>query len=96
MTEHLGPCPLCGRMMIDGPSVDRHHWVPKSAGGKDQSPLHKVCHRKVHAVLDETDLARRYNTPESLRGHPEIAKFVQWVRRKHPEWVDWHHSPRRR
>ena len=82
--------------MIDGPSVDRHHWVPKSAGGKDHSPLHKVCHRKVHTVLNETDLARRYNTPEALRGHPEIARFVEWVRRKHPEWIDWHRSPRRR
>jgi len=82
--------------MIDGPSVDRHHWIPKSEGGGGQSLLHKVCHRKLHAVLDEDELAARYNTPESLRVHPEIAKFAHWVRRQHPEWVDWHKRPRRR
>ncbi len=82
--------------MIDGPSIDQHHWVPKSAGGSDKSPLHKVCHRKLHAVLDESELAARYNTPDSLRAHPEIAKFARWVWRKDPEWVDWHKSPRRR
>jgi hypothetical protein len=82
--------------MIDGPSIDRHHWVPKSQGGGDQTPLHKVCHRKLHAVLGEKDLAERYSTAESLLAHPEIAKFARWVRRKHPEWVDWHKRPRRR
>lgn len=92
----LGPCPLCGRPMVEGPSIDRHHWVPRTAGGRAQSPMHQVCHRKIHAVLSETELASEYADPEALRGHPDIARFVAWVQRKPPEWNDRHRSPRRR
>ena len=88
----LGPCPLCGRPMVDGPSVDRHHWVPKSEGGGEAAPLHRVCHRMLHRVLSETEMANAFNTPEALRAHPEISRFIRWVRRKPPEYVDW---PRR-
>jgi hypothetical protein len=82
--------------MVEGSSVDRHHWVPRSHGGREQAPMHQVCHRKVHAVLSEAELARAYDSAEALRGHPEIARFVAWVRRKPPEWNAWHRSPRRR
>lgn len=91
----LGPCPLCGRPMIAGPSVDRHHWIPKTEGGRAAEPLHRICHRKIHAVLDEKSLARDYATPEALRAHPEIHAFLRWVRRKHPEFTAGHRRPRR-
>lgn len=90
-----GPCPLCGRPMVPGPSLDRHHWVPRSEGGRDQALMHRICHRKIHSVLDERTLARHYSTPEALRGHPEIARFLRWVARKPPEFMDRHRSARR-
>ena len=92
----LGLCPLCGRPMIDGPSVDRHHWVPRTEGGCRQEPIHQVCHRKIHAVLSEREIAEAYATPDALRAHPEIARFIAWVQRKPPDWSDWHRTPRRR
>lgn len=97
LSPEIGPCPLCGRRMTAGPSLDRHHWIPKSEGGDPETWawLHKVCHRKIHAVLDEKELASGYNTAESLRAHPEIATFIRWIRRKHPEFIDHHRSPRR-
>lgn len=82
--------------MIDGPSVDRHHWVPRTEGGRDQAPMHQVCHRKIHTVLSEREIADAYATPEALKAHPEIARFVTWVQRKPPDWNDHHRSPRRR
>jgi hypothetical protein len=95
--DELGPCPLCGRPMIEGPSVDRHHWVPRTLGGRAAATLHQVCHRKIHAVLTEREIALGYTTPEALRGHPEIARFVAWVQRKPAAWNDWHRgTPRRR
>jgi len=94
--DDLGPCPLCGRPMVEGPSVDRHHWIPRTEGGRKQSPLHQVCHRKIHAVLTEREIAVAYPDPERLRSHPEIARFVAWVQRKPPEWNDWHRGGRRR
>jgi|DEB0MinimDraft_6_1074348.scaffolds.fasta_scaffold66162_2 hypothetical protein len=93
----LGPCPLCGRPMVAGPSLDRHHWVPKSEGGdpEDWAWMHQVCHRKVHAVFNEKTLAAAFRTADTLRAHADIAAFVRWVRRKHPEFIDHHRSPRR-
>ncbi len=93
---NLGPCPVCGREMIDGPSVDRHHWVPKSAGGRATDFIHVVCHRMIHRVFDERELATTYADPEAVRAHPEIARFVAWVRKQPPEYVDWPKSPRQR
>jgi hypothetical protein len=81
--------------MIEGASVDRHHWIPKSQGGAEQAPMHRVCHKKIHAVLSEKELAQDFSTPDALRGHPEIARFIRWVQRKPPEWNARHASPRR-
>jgi len=41
-------CPLCGRPLIRGDSVDEHHLIPKSQGGRDKYLIHKVCHQKIH------------------------------------------------
>lgn len=73
--------------MLDGPSVDAHHLLPRSQGGRDTVMLHRVCHRKIHAELSEKELARQYNTLEALRAHPDIADFIRWVARKPPEFT---------
>ncbi|OYQ35003.1 restriction endonuclease [Niveispirillum lacus] len=83
----LGACGLCGRPMIAGPSVEDHHLLPRSQGGKQTVPLHRVCHRKIHAELSEKELARGYTTLEALRAHPDIAAFIDWVARKPPEFT---------
>lgn len=75
----LGPCPLCGREMLAGPSVEEHHLVPRSQGGRETVTLHRVCHRRIHAEFSERELRDRYDTIESLRAHPGIAAFIRWV-----------------
>jgi hypothetical protein len=72
--------------MIDGPSVDRHHLVPKTEGGRETVVMHRICHRKIHSVLDERALATTYADPEALKTHPDIAAFIRWVRTKPPEF----------
>jgi hypothetical protein len=87
-SAELGPCPICGRPMRAGPSVDRHHFVPKSEGGREARWVHRICHRKLHSLFTERELARAYATPDAIRAHPEMARFVHWLRGKHPEfWV---------
>lgn len=83
----LGDCGLCGRPMIAGPSVEDHHLLPRSQGGRATIPLHRVCHRKIHAELSEKELARGYTTLDALRAHPDIAAFIAWVARKPPEFT---------
>jgi hypothetical protein len=73
---------------VAGGSVNRHHLVPRSRKGREALALHRICHAAVHAALSEKELERRYNTVESLRLHPQLSRFIAWVRRKPPEfWV---------
>ena len=93
MHDVVDACPLCGMLMVDGPSVDRHHLVPKSKKGKEAERCHVVCHRKIHSTLAENELMMHWHTWERLRGHEEIAKYVRWVRKqfgRDPEFIDRH------
>jgi hypothetical protein len=87
MTE-LGDCPLCGRKLVGGSSVNQHHLVPRSRNGRDTVALHRICHAAIHVTLSEKELERQYNTIERLREHPQLRRFIVWVRRKPSEfWV---------
>jgi hypothetical protein len=74
--------------MLAGPSVDEHHFVPKSRKGREKSFVHRICHRKIHSLFDEKSLERTFNTPEALVQDPEMAKFVAWLANKPPEFYD--------
>jgi hypothetical protein len=88
--EALGRCPLCGRVMLSGDSVDRHHWQPKSRGGSEAGYLHRICHRKLHSLFTAKELAEDFVSPDQVRRHPEMQKFIKWVRRQPPERVVRH------
>ena len=84
MNARLGDvviCPLCDRV-IPPAQRDAHHLVPKSKGGRQTKFLHRVCHRQVHALLTETELAREYATVEALLAHRELQTFVARVKTK--------------
>ena len=89
-------CALCGRPLVAGPSIDEHHLLPRSQGGRDKTPIHRVCHRKIHATLSEKELARGYASWDALRGHAEIADFIRWVANKPPTFYDRSARPNRR
>jgi hypothetical protein len=74
-------CPLCERP-IPPAQRDAHHLVPKSKGGRHTEFLHRICHRQIHALFTETELARQYASVEALRAHPELQAFVVWVKTK--------------
>jgi 5-methylcytosine-specific restriction endonuclease McrA len=85
--DESSTCPLCGRPLVPGPSVNAHHLVPRTYGGQETVTLHRICHSKIHSLFDAQELRDRYFTIARLRAHPEIAKFVRWVRKKDPEYV---------
>lgn len=74
-------CGLCGRP-VEPAHLDLHHLIPKSQGGRETVPLHRICHRQIHALLTEKELAQHYATIESLLAHPAVAQFVAWVRQR--------------
>jgi hypothetical protein len=83
-------CFLCARPL--GRRVEWHHPVPKSRGGRETVPVHPICHRAIHAAIDNKALARGYADADALRAHPQVAKFLGWVKNKDPDF----HAPTRR
>lgn len=81
-------CPLCERQLAG--VCTKHHLIPVSRGGKHTETvlLHKVCHDKIHSAISEKDLKKLYNTVEKLRAHPELIKFIEWVKKKPPAFYD--------
>lgn len=85
-------CEMCKRLA----KLSFHHLIPRTlhsnkwfkknytreqmAQGID---VCRDCHRAVHQFIDEKELGREYFTKEKLLAHPEVAKFVAWVSRKH-------------
>lgn len=82
-------CALCDR---DRP-LTFHHLIPRALHrrkriarlySKEQLQagvdLCRDCHDAVHRFATEAQLAEQYSTLERLRAHPEVAKFVAWVR----------------
>lgn len=77
-------CPICLRPLEAGPSVDRHHLVPRSEGGRATVLVHRVCHRKLHTLWSERELAALWHDPALIRAHPDIARFARWLKNKPP------------
>jgi hypothetical protein len=74
-------CPLCLRL-IPANQRDLHHWIPKLKGGRQTSALHRICHRQIHALFSETELANQYATAQQLLSHDAFARFIEWVKTK--------------
>ena len=79
--EEQAICALCDRP-IPPALRDAHHLIPKSRGGSVTVFMHRACHKQVHALFTETELARHYPSPQALREHPEVKRFINWVRDK--------------
>ena len=87
-------CALCGRHIPESARASRHHLTPRLKGGARLGTvlLHQICHNAIHAHFNEAELARRLSDIPSLRAEPEIARFLDWVRNKPP---DFHAATRR-
>ena len=83
-------CALCERPL--GARVERHHLVPKSEGGRETAPVHPICHRTIHALVPNAELARAFADPAALREREDVARFLRWVADKPPNF----HAPVRR
>jgi hypothetical protein len=94
--EIIGQCPICDRDMWKGPSIDKHHMVPKCKGGKATEFLHKICHRKIHSIWTEKELEREFNNADKIHEHEEIQKFIKFVSKKEPDFYDKNEQHKRK
>lgn len=88
MSETEDICPLCERPL--GRKRERHHIVPKSKGGTEMVAVHPICHRKIHKVFTNAELAA-LGSIEVLKSYPEMERFIRWLKRKPPDF----HAPTR-
>jgi hypothetical protein len=81
-------CGLCGRI-VPAHLITLHHLRPRQKGGQAECrvPLCRPCHKQLHAVFGNADLARMYPTIQSLRSAPLLASFLKWIRRQKPDRV---------
>lgn len=74
-------CALCGR---DVPALTEHHLKPRSKGRRGEvlptAMICSACHRQLHALFTNDELAREYDSVEKLRAEPRMARFLRWVR----------------
>ena len=88
--EAAETCALCERPL--GERVEQHHLVPRSQGGRVTVPVHPICHRTIHALIPNAELARAFADPAALRGREDVARFLRWIADKPPDF----HAPVRR
>ena len=85
---------LCERA---APGLTRHHLVPRTlhkractrrnfsrAESYTVILLCRPCHKQIHAVFTESELAREYASTDALAAHPKIARSVEWIARQPP------------
>ncbi|HEB57649.1 MAG TPA: hypothetical protein ENJ01_00315 [Gammaproteobacteria bacterium] len=92
------PCALCGRR---GVSLTRHHLIPRSRHRHRATRrqfsyaqcvtailmICKPCHKQIHALFSEKELARYYHTRERLAAHADMQRFITWIARKPPGFI---------
>jgi hypothetical protein len=87
-------CALCQRAAIP---LTRHHLIPRTVHSRPRTRrnfsrdqrltvvlLCRACHKQIHGLFTESELARTYSSIEALAAHPEVARFIEWVARRPP------------
>ncbi|MDM5316797.1 HNH endonuclease [Fictibacillus sp. b24] len=76
-----GTCELCRREPVE---LTVHHLIPKEEGGRfsETANLCIPCHKQIHFLYTNAELALLYATIESLRNAPDFKKFLKWLRKQ--------------
>ena len=76
-------CSLCGRR-VPAAMITQHHLIPRERGGKpdDRVPMCRPCHKQIHVLFANRELASFYGELSALRRAPELQSFVRWIRKQ--------------
>ncbi len=77
-------CELCGRSPL---RTTVHHLVPRENGGVEgpTANLCQACHKQIHALFTNDELAAFYHTIPRLEEHPDMEKYLRFIRKQPPE-----------
>ncbi|WP_078555114.1 HNH endonuclease [Bacillus alkalicellulosilyticus] len=76
-------CELCGR---ETSQLTVHHLIPREEGGAllAKAMLCIPCHKQIHALYTNKELALRLHTIKSLQADEKIKKYLKWIRKQAP------------
>jgi hypothetical protein len=88
----MARCELCGRQQ----PLTFHHLIPRAVHRKKRyqkryakremrsrgMAVCRLCHRGIHDLIAERELAEQYTTRESLLAHPGLARHIAWVKKQ--------------
>ncbi|WP_226670016.1 HNH endonuclease [Metabacillus litoralis] len=79
--KQIGRCELCGRENVE---TTIHHLTPKEMGGAflPTAKLCIPCHKQVHALYMNDELAARLSTIDELKRDEKLKSFVKWIRKQ--------------
>jgi hypothetical protein len=91
--EEPEACELCGRAVSE---LTKHHLIPRTRHKNKRNKrifsrqevrsrlawLCPPCHRHIHTLLENKQLEADFNTLEALASHPDVQKFVSWIKRQ--------------
>jgi 5-methylcytosine-specific restriction protein A len=75
-------CELCLRLA----RLTEHHLVPRSEARRGLcadriTQICRVCHRTIHAIYSNRELALHWNTIARLNAAPGLRRYLAWIRR---------------
>lgn len=80
-------CQLCNR---DVKKLTEHHLVPRQTVKRNQAESGETvdicspCHRQIHSLYTNLELAKYLNTINKLQSEPKMRKFLSWIRKQDP------------
>jgi ATP-dependent protease Clp ATPase subunit len=80
-------CELCGREIN---CLTVHHLIPrqetkrKKAVPGPTAMLCHACHKQIHSLFTNRQLASDLNSLEKLRDNPDMKRFLAWVSKQDP------------
>ncbi|KMJ57871.1 hypothetical protein AB685_13600 [Bacillus sp. LL01] len=79
--REFGICELCEREEVE---ITVHHLTPKEMGGTflPTANLCIPCHKQIHAIYTNDELAIRLNTVLLLKDDPKVATFIKWIQKQ--------------
>lgn len=76
-----GQCELCQRKDV---TLTKHHLLPREEGGKEEhiSYICEACHKHIHALYTNKELAIRLSTIKDLQSDEQISKYLKFIKKQ--------------
>jgi 5-methylcytosine-specific restriction enzyme A len=74
-------CELCKREEVE---TTVHHLLPREMGGNygSKANLCIPCHKQIHAIFTNEQLAEKLFTIERLENEEEMINYLKWIKKQ--------------